>query len=100
MRAARARLGELTLSAEGKSFWWHLPGYEGSYDADLEAKVVGHEVHFTLITHNPNYGGGSGLGAYSVDELRRRAVQAPITAEHCDEVLAAIAPSAPSGTSR
>lgn len=47
-----------------------LPGYEGpTYDGDLEATIVGDTFDLTLITHNPNYGGGSGLGRYTLAEL-------------------------------
>lgn len=47
-----------------------LPGYEGrSYHGDLEVSIVGDAFDLTLITHNPNYGGASGLGRYTLAEL-------------------------------
>lgn len=51
------------------SFSALLPGYEGSYDANLEAVADGPVVTLTLITHNPNYGGASGLGTWTLHTL-------------------------------
>jgi len=51
------------------SFFARLPGYEGSYDADLEAVADGPVITLTLITHNPNYGGASGLGTWTLRTL-------------------------------
>ena len=49
-----------------------LPGYEGSYDGDLEATLVDGRLRLTLITWNPNYGGASGFGDYTLRGLHAR----------------------------
>ena len=73
------------------SLRWSLPGLEGSYDGERVAEVGPKGARFTIITRTPNYGGASDGGTYTLDQLQRHAVPDPITAEHCDDVLAAIA---------
>ncbi len=51
--------------------WWcPLPGLEGSYDGELEAFADGPVVELVLTTHNPNYGGASGMGSWTPRCLR------------------------------
>jgi len=59
------RVSEMT-SRQGPSWSAFLPRFEGNFDGELEVTADGPVFEIVLITHNPNYGGASGLGVWSL----------------------------------